>query len=620
MTEIYQSFLNQIDNATSEPGLLRDFFHKAWRDQEERNDNLEDLNLLRLEHEMFHLGKSASGGFSPKNTDFVKKEDGSEEEVIWPDYHKHKESDYTYYLQRFRTTINPFLKFQYGLICYIGGYLKDNREQIVLVNVLFDYSISFYEELKKSDSNSRNGFWIVFSLRNAFEITVKSKFVDKMLEIQTFLENEFLALSTEMPMYYHFFQLLTDLILENKKAFSESTLKKITSKIFKDTDHHGDNSTASEHLIKGLAIVTRYNLDDKIAWHKKIGDILERSGDNEIERGNYFGYEIFEKAANHFKTAGFTEATRRVKLKYQNALGRIQLDRYTTELSETEKQSIEEYYQRIIKARNPALILNVLTLRPNVGDINVIKSTLDKEPDNFLSAIGLDALNKFGHRVERYETRDQLKEHSFWNQFAMEVTFASGLAHNLTVRAIDEKFINSEIFLDYLKNTWLSTPRVQYAYNKEYTVVPLQSIEPGIRAFFDSFEKYLDESTGSITAFDFMLPIDSLILKVEQILRFMCEDIQVPIIYQVTNENGFSITRFKTLSHLFSSLQEAKVFKEKDEAILKYLVVDPEHSNIRNEIAHGLFDPQEYTPLIGLRIIGVILILSTYRVSIKERN
>jgi|GEM_PF-5755804 len=100
----------------------------------------------------------------------------------------------------------------------------------------------------------------------------------------------------------------------------------------------------------------------------------------------------------------------------------------------------------------------------------------------------------------------------------------------------------------------------------------------------------------------------------------MCEDIEIPITYQTTNENGFSVTRFKTLSNLFSNLQEVKVFQEKDEAILKYLVIDPEHSNIRNEIAHGLFDPQEYTPLIGLRIIGVILILSTYRVSRKEGN
>jgi|GEM_PF-5352016 len=508
MTDIYQSFLNQIDNATSNPTLLRDFFHKAWKDQKERNDNLEDIDLLRLEHEMFHIGKSASGGFSPKNTDFVKKEDGSEEEVIWPDYRKYEESDYIYYLDRFRTTTNPFLKCQYGLICYIGRYLKDNREQMNLVNVLFDYSISSYEELKKSDSNSRNGFWIVFSLRSAFEITVKSKLVDKRLEIQTFLENEFLDLSTEMPMYYHFFQILTDLILENKKTFSESTLKKIISKILEDTDLHGDNSTAVEHLIKGLAIVTRYKLDDKITWHKKIGVILEKSGDNEIERENYFGYDLFARAADHFRAAKSKEAVNRVTLKHQKAIGRIQLDLHKTKLSDCEKQSIDEYYQGIIKSRDPALILNVLTLRPNVGDINVIKSTLETEPDDFLSAIGLDALNKFGYRVERYETKDQLKAHSFWNQFAMEVTFASGLAHNLTARALDEKFINGEIFLDYLQNTWLSTPRVQYAYNQEYTIVPLKSIEPGIRAFFDSFEKYLDDSTGSITAFDFMLPID----------------------------------------------------------------------------------------------------------------
>jgi hypothetical protein len=134
-TPTYQSFLKELEGLNPEPESVRELFHSVINKYYDKIKRTDYSKYLFLEHEMFHIRKSVSGGFSPQSTS-IKKAEGVEIEVIWPDYNQYDEDSFQYYKDRFHKSNNVFLKPQYGLMCYIHGNLRDNRDKMSLVESL----------------------------------------------------------------------------------------------------------------------------------------------------------------------------------------------------------------------------------------------------------------------------------------------------------------------------------------------------------------------------------------------------------------------------------------------------------------------------------------------------
>jgi hypothetical protein len=449
-------------------------------------------------------------------------------------------------------------------------------------------------------------------LKNATEISSNAKFNETTTSVTTNLNNIFLGLSTNDPRYYTVIYLLEEIVLLKNVITDVSP---ILHKVMSDGNilyDQGDFHTAIRVLNIGLRIATKHGKSDLTTWYDKLGLISESAGDKEIAIKNFFGSSFYEQAADFFKLSKNSDAMRRALLKFQEARSRIQLELFTSELSNEEKISIEAYTRRILDKNNPILIFHIWTLRPNISEISEIRKHTDPEPNDPFWDIGLDAIDKFGNTVERYQTRDQQKEQRFWEAFGYELNFASKLSYKLTIEALEEGRINSEILITFLEITWLNQPIVRYYQNVEHAIIPLELLNPGIRTFFQAFSRYVKGE--EVTAADFMMSIDSLILKIEMLFRFICDKLNIPTIVQKQSKNKFLVPRFKTLSNLFDNLTSINFWNERDEAILRFLFIEPEHANIRNEIAHGLTDLNEYSPELGLRIIGALVLISSYEV------
>ena len=115
-----------------------------------------------------------------------------------------------------------------------------------------------------------------------------------------------------------------------------------------------------------------------------------------------------------------------------------------------------------------------------------------------------------------------------------------------------------------------------------------------------------------------VLPIDSLILKIEGLLRDMCEFSGLATFRQTTDKKGRSIVREKDLHTLLYEDKIKELFDEDDLLFFKYLLVEQAGLNLRHRIAHSLLYFQEYNLDIMHLLIMALLRIGKYDFTKKE--
>ena len=615
LTELYLDFLKELDSQELTPENIREKTKEICEKHNEtlKNDGTDSYKYFLLETENIHITKSVSRGFSPMMSGTKKNDKGEDVEHIWPDFNEYDSESYDYFLYRFQNTENKYLKANYGLTAYIGGSLKHIKDKQLLVKTLYEVA----RELLKLINSAKHSFkfknLISDFLRDAFELAVNSKMMSKVEDIITFIRAEFDSLSPSDKEYYTFFYLLSDLYLDHKKEIDRYlNIKEFIDKINSDLQSLRQKEDTSAALILariGLSVVQKYEKIPNQLWQKLIGELLEQIGDNEIKRGNKFGSTNYLEAGEFYIRAGEKELEKKVITKYEAKRGQIEFGLFTSQLSESETDSLDNWIDNLIDKKDPGLIISLWMLRTNITRISDIRTSIDKSKRTFLDEISAHTVNKFGDTAERYETKEQKREHKFWEQFTFSFQFSSKIAFSATIKAIKKDVISAEHVIGFLKNTWLNEPINRVYQGQAVSIIPNDTIIPAVGHFFYVF-KELVKGNDKIINHDFVTPIDSLVLKFETILRFASEKAGLNTTIIGKSSNGFSVPKYKLLGQLFRELNEEGYFDEMDSTIFKFLFIIPEQANYRNDIAHGTFDLHQYEPRKGLIILGAIVRLA----------
>ena len=497
---------------------------------------------------------------------------------------------------------------------YINGNMKHNGLKQELIKSLIDFSNHVLLIKKDAKHKYKYTHIIIENYRSAFEIAAKANFKDQVKNILLFLFDKYKQLDINEESGFSFFYLLFDLFSSNHKEFkSYISINDFLQKIYGDAQQQiqtKDLSDAETLLKKALIIAQKSNASIKIQIQKEIGNTLEAIGDRETGNGNYFGCQIYAEAALFYKEAGENKLEQDVLKKYEDTRGHIQLEHHKSELSEEEMEDLENWIDNLIAKNNPSVLIHLLTLKSNIQPISDIRAISDPVPKHFLSNHGSQLLlDKYGNTAEKYETEEQKREYRFWDYLSNNIQFSRQIAFNTTIKAIEKGVLNSNMIISFLRVSWLNEPITRYYQNAKHIIIPNDIIIPPVAYFFHCLEESIKKDS-KVSQQDFVAPIDSMALKIETILRFACERQGINRTIMKLSNNKFMVPRAKTLSHLFNNLEQKGFFDEKDIAIFNYLFIMPEHTNIRNEVSHGLFDLYEYNANTGLMILGCIIRLS----------
>jgi hypothetical protein len=239
---------------------------------------------------------------------------------------------------------------------------------------------------------------------------------------------------------------------------------------------------------------------------------------------------------------------------------------------------------------------------------NVIRESVKQQMNNTIYHQFFDSkLNDFNNNTISV-SHEKLREHEFYQLSLQNHTLP--FVTELLIRAIDRGKLN----YSKLKKTLLKTAfGIDFDYVRgestlKYTWFSL--IDTGLLEFFKQLKKTINQKQS-----DWRFAIDFLTPKFEAILREIVENAGDEV--TKVKENGD--TSLKSLEELFTSSGILKIFNDDDLFLFKHTFTKLGY-NIRNNVAHGLYKPCDYTLSKAILVFLCILRLNKIITYIVKNN
>lgn len=183
---------------------------------------------------------------------------------------------------------------------------------------------------------------------------------------------------------------------------------------------------------------------------------------------------------------------------------------------------------------------------------------------------------------------------------------SSSYLNNLIHYAIINEKISYDSIMSFIKDkTWLGKESKQNKNSFFY-------ISCIMNQYFQEYYIYLDYPEYNP---QFVLTIDSLVLKIEGIIRDFYKILNI----STTHINADNTSEEKSLNQLLEEETLKEMIGEDDLFFLKFILID-QGFNLRNKIAHSLMQPLEYNETnVNLLILALFRLLKYELKPIKTK-
>lgn len=614
--------------------LLQRIEHEQWdaKDHDLINTSFQEVNGKLYEagnHDLLAFSEKEREAFSfTKTTEGIKwklagtktLKDGTEEPMEWPDIKTWTDTDFQYIYQRFKTTQNTFARSEYGLILYFTGRLKpDECKQ--LYQDLIELCQRYYEITKEHGKVPFHAAQFLHCLELALKIAhYKRKAPGFSDELEKGL-------------------LLAEQIHKEWKQAGKYLLRNIVditaiiiqylpfAKPILELDGFFDrNNAAVEEEAKTYTWGSIYIIDENIKLAKTIGKditaLIRRKAElyeklaTERRQGDLAIITFIETALRLYQEMGDTDNISRLEGEFKKVKTEGEYGMVSSELMEEESQRIEQIIKEEIATKNETQILETFVNCPMYSTLETVQLMADKQKneDGLFSMMGSSISDKFGNTIAKYPNNSEewafLQAYEFQFQLGTQ-SLVYFFRDAFMAGKISETSVNT-----FLSNTWLNDPITRNYNNQEFAVVPLELIKPAIRHFFAELNRWKNEP-GYIP--DLILVTDSLTLKIEALLRYLCDKLGIST-FKLRDDD---LVMERNLDEILAALEHEKYntnFQEDDRRFIKFVLSEKAGENLRNRVAHGLMDSFEYSFDKTILVFTIIMRLTKYTFQTKNNG
>jgi hypothetical protein len=191
--------------------------------------------------------------------------------------------------------------------------------------------------------------------------------------------------------------------------------------------------------------------------------------------------------------------------------------------------------------------------------------------------------------------------------------FQLPLIRNIIFTAIQEERLTLNYLIDFFsKYAWFAKSYPKKLPNGSTVEVNwLSLIYPSLKEFFGKVEEMIKTKEGT----DFILAIDSLTLKLEGIIRNLCEILGIPVFY---DKDGLKFQ--KDINQLLKEEKLITQLSQDDILFLEFLLIEKIGFNLRNRVAHSLLFFQEYGFDLMILLLMTLLRLSGYEIEVQNKE
>lgn len=572
-----------IDNAEFADGLVEIFCKLRDKINE---DSLEDAKKAQWEIDFFSFTIIDNKLHSPMSrTD----KDGILHE--FPSLKNFSKEQFEYLKQRMEQTSNPILKARYSHLLWTSK--KHNDYAKVAIDGYLD-SANTYE---KNTERRGVAFNILNIIKNVYRISSSTKY--KLANVKA----EILRVANNFsPNHHSSFTIkngLIPLMLEDKSLFKKEDfigLEKSCEDLANELSEHARIDMLS---LGEMVDVKLGNTDSK--WKLAIAKEYEELSKSRKDDTNMIKIEYCQKAIEIYKQLKNEEKVKELMVKLKGLrnnlkLGSIPFDFNVTDLMESFRASAEELSEKDSETIIKTLMLDP-SIIPKVDDLK-----LTKDANYALMFLGQTTIfDKAHNTAKHYDSDDQSESQALiWN-FNTSLFFRNLLIRELLITLIRKRKLTAAILINYFnKHSWFGK-NIKKAGQEEYNWLNL--ISPGIIEYFSQIEFAL-----SIPGYkpNFVLAIDSLTLKIEGLLRDLC-DIHGGVTFNTKTEGEHIISREKDITALLRD-ETIKILLDKDDLFfLEYVLIAQDGCNLRHKVSHCLMSYDDYTmQYVHLLILAIL--------------
>ncbi|WPU91861.1 DUF4209 domain-containing protein [Mucilaginibacter sabulilitoris] len=226
------------------------------------------------------------------------------------------------------------------------------------------------------------------------------------------------------------------------------------------------------------------------------------------------------------------------------------------------------------------------------GQMKLVNFDINQNPKT-LSESGANRLSKAWNYKIKYQLFTQ--------------QYISGIMHEL----IEKGELSIAVMDTFFEKTWIrKTVLSTNSENSDDNVNLYDALRPAFIYYFEQAGRSLRGEEA-----DFMLCIDTLVLKYEMLMRYFLQNcgISTTVIDGVSRD-----PRENYLPELLEKIP-ANMFDEKDIALMRRVYTKPGF-DLRNNVAHGFLAPKSYTLELADTVVWSIIRLGQYSATVLPRN
>lgn len=255
------------------------------------------------------------------------------------------------------------------------------------------------------------------------------------------------------------------------------------------------------------------------------------------------------------------------------------------------------------------IIHNLITdkgLLPTYDEMEKLAN--EKNKNNFLSSItNSSIIDRNGNTAQYFSDEEESKYFEILQgyNFSLQIS-KNNLIREIFFSSIKKKKLTSNSILEYLnKYSWLGKElKMESSGSRTQTYCWLALIAPSLNEYFVNLEFYL---RNPVNYPNFILCIDSLSLKIEGMLRDICEFKGVTTYEFRIDKKGRTVSQEKDIHKLLYEEEITELIDKDDLLFFKFLLIEKAGYNLRHKVAHSLMTFYEYNiHYMNLLIMAVL--------------
>jgi ribosomal 50S subunit-associated protein YjgA (DUF615 family) len=597
------------------PDQIAELF-KRLRDLKHQENKMDEVEKAQWEIDFFNFvinDNILSPIFTPPN------EKG--EVIEYPNLSRFDERTYAYLIERLSATRSPLTKARYSHLLWLSPKKHSKYAEVAIDSYL--ELIKIYEKKDLDKPEEHYGLDVINALRNAFFIgcRVKYKLADIKSEIIRLINRFNIKSSSTFALRFN----LIDLMLSEKKMFSNNDflgIENICWELSKLDVERGNIHGAIKLLELGEKIDMCLNQKSK-DWRKRIAEAYENLMDKAEDGKNLAAISFCQQALENYKKLKDSKKIQELEKRYLELKDSMELAKIEKKIDLTDHiKKCKKIASEIVNREQAKGIIELLMLSkdllPKYKDMEKYANDVGKDTVIF-QFIPEFVMDQRGHMAQHFTEQNEKRYRRILEMYEWEIRFNKiFMIREIFFKAVNEKKLSGETLLEFFgEESWFGKNLKRKVGNEEIQYSWLNLIAPSILNFFNILNySFLNPSEP----LNLVLSIDSLTLKLEGLLRDMCEFSGVATFFQTENKKRRPIIREKDLHRLLYEEKIIELFDEDDLLFFKYLLVEKAGLNLRHRIAHSLLYFQEYSVDIMLLLIIALLRIGKYDFVKKEKE